>query len=244
MGLPLLKTDTEATPTTFRVVPDLGTPAPAAPAPAKKPAGKLNLGGISKAAANKETATYPVAELTDEQREMVSELLTQNAQAKALEGSIELLKAEVNGLAMPQWFRHAQGQITPPSSIVLPGLGTDQAMLVVAGETGGRYKAVDADAVREKLAALLGEDDTDQSFDQTATLKIDIDKVQEDLRQTIVDEVVEVFTRHNALHAISAKQALVMKPIVRKARFQSFPLATNLAINALLPLIPSFKRRA
>ena len=249
---------------TFTVVPSpAATPAAA---PVKKRGG-LNLGGIGAAApATKGGKTYPVATLTDEQKAMVSDLLAQTAQYKALEGSIESLKKEVNALVMPQWFGVAQGQIDPPSSMIVPGLtaadkraaaekaGTpvlpgvtltdDQGMLVIAGETGGRYIGTAEAAAVERIAAMVGEDKFAAEFMEKIALKISLDKVADDTQQALVDDLLAVFTRHNAMHAVEAKTLTTFRPLARKSRFQTFDLPTNLAIHEVLPIIPTFKRRA
>src|SRR5436309_752778 len=91
-------TQPTATPA-LHVLPPPATTTPAA-APAKKRG--LNLGGIGAAApAAKGGKTYPVADLTDEQKEMVSDLLAHLSQIKAMEGSVETWKKDVNALVLP-----------------------------------------------------------------------------------------------------------------------------------------------
>lgn len=223
-------------------------PSPAAPAPeaaAPKRRKKLDLGGVA-ATTSTTTATkvYPRAELTDEQREMVSLLLVQTQQFKALEGTIESMKKDVNALVLPQWFKVAQGNLEPPSSIIVPGKGSDEGMLVVAGDTGGRYTGTAEEAYVDKLAEVVGEELFDTTFTEKVTFKMEIDKVAEDQQQPLIHALLKVCAEHGASHAVTAKTLTTFQPLARKARYQMFTLEQNLAIHAVLPIVPSFKRRA
>lgn len=217
------------------------------PDPPAKPAAKkpgLNLGAIAKAKPEKGGKTYPIAVLDDEQRGLVTDLLAQKSQATALEGSIKALTDEVNTAALTQWLALAQGQTTPPSSIILPGLTTDTAIVTICGDSGGRFKSNDAAVAAGEVAAILGDDAFAETCETKTVLKIDLDEVGEDIRQALVDDILAAFTKHGATHAISATENLVFKPAVKVGRFTRFTPEQNQRLAAALPLVLTLKRRS
>ena len=87
-----------------------------APAPALK---KVSLAGFAtQTPASKSAKAYPLLPDPDGQvGELVTSILEKSAQVEALEGSLELEKAELIAIAKPFYFQHFHGQHAVASSV-------------------------------------------------------------------------------------------------------------------------------
>jgi hypothetical protein len=215
------------------------TAVPAAPAvPAPKEAGlkKFNLGGIAaKPATGKPVKTYPVLPDPDGQiAELVGSILERAAQVEALEGALELDKSELIVLAKQFYFAHYSGQMAVASSVEARngekvvrvgfsnsyrGTSDDAAILRVSGEKGAKF------------------------FKQSFELKIKGDLIPEASVEPLIGELQELFTRHNAGAALSAKAVFKPSKEFHTARHTLFSPDENLAIDKVVPISASVKTK-
>jgi hypothetical protein len=96
--------------------PAAATAAPRAPAAGLK---RINLAGIAtNSAAAKATKAYPILPDADGQvATLVEGILEKSEQLEAIEGALEIEKAELIAIAKPFYFAHHAGQMALASSI-------------------------------------------------------------------------------------------------------------------------------
>lgn len=213
----------------------------AATAPAaapSQPAGlkKFNLGGIAaKPATGRPVKTYPLLPDEDGQvGQLVTSILERAAQIEALEGAIELDKSELIILAKQFYFAHYSGQMAVASSVEARsgaqvvrvgfsnsyrGTSDDGAILRVAGEKGAKF------------------------FKQSFELKIKGDLIPEASVEPLIGELQELFARHNAGAALSAKAVFKPSKEFHTARHTLFTPDENLAIDKVVPIAASVKTK-
>jgi hypothetical protein len=213
----------------------------AATAPAaapSQPAGlkKFNLGGIAaKPATGRPVKTYPLLPDDDGQvGQLVTSILERAAQIEALEGALELDKSELIIIAKQFYFAHYSGQMAVASSVEARsgtqvvrvgfsnsyrGTSDDGAILRVAGEKGAKF------------------------FKQSFELKIKGDLIPEASVEPLIGELQELFARHNAGAALSAKAVFKPGKEFHTARHTLFTPDENLAIDKVVPIAASVKTK-
>lgn len=206
--------------------------------PAAQPAGlrKFNLAGIAgKPASGKTVKTYPVLPDPDGQvSELVATILERSQQVDALEGALELDKAELIAIAKQFYFAHYSGQMVVASSVEAHsgdklvrvgfsnsyrGTTDDAAILRVTGEKGARF------------------------FKQSFELKIKGDLIPEASVEPLIAELQELFARHNAGAALSAKAVFKPTKDFHTARHTLFTPAENQEIDKVVPMSASVKTK-
>jgi hypothetical protein len=207
----------------------------AAPAPA---AGikRINLAGIAtKSPASKTAKAYPV--LPDEDGQvgaLVEGILDKAEQLEALEGSLEIDKGELIALAKPFYFAHHAGQMAVASSVEARA---GEKVVRVGFSNSYRGSADDAPILRvvgEKGAAF---------FKQSFELKIKGDLIPEAAVEEIIGELQEIFARHGAGAALSAKAVFKPTKEFHTARHTLFSAEQNLEIDKVVPVSASVKTK-
>jgi hypothetical protein len=129
------------------------TAAPVAPAAGLK---RINLAGIAtKSATTKAAKAYPLLPDADGQvAALVDGILEKSEQLEAIEGALEIEKAELIAIAKPFYFAHHAGQMAVASSIEAQsgsktirvgfsksyrGTSEDSAIVRAVGEEGARF---------------------------------------------------------------------------------------------------------
>ena len=207
--------------------------APVAPAAGIK---RINLAGIAtKSPATKSAKAYPV--LPDEDGQvaaLVEGILDKSEQLEALEGSLEIDKGELIALAKPFYFAHHAGQMAVSSSIEARA---GEKVVRVGFSNSYRGSADDAPILRvvgEKGAAF---------FKQSFELKIKGDLIPESAVEEIIGELQELFARHGAGAALSAKAVFKPTKDFHTARHTLFTAEQNLAIDKVVPVSASVKTK-
>ena len=110
------KATTSAAPVVAEPKAAVAAPSTPAPAPALK---KVSLAGFAtQTPASKSAKAYPLLPDPDGQvGELVTSILDKSAHVEALEGSLELEKAELIAIAKPFYFQHFHGQHAVASSV-------------------------------------------------------------------------------------------------------------------------------
>jgi hypothetical protein len=197
---------------------------------------KFNLAGIAaKPATGKPVKTYPVMPDHDGQvAELVTSIIDRAAQVEALEGALELDKSELIVLAKQFYFSHYSGQMAVASSVEARsgekvvrvgfsnsyrGTTDDAAILRVSGERGARF------------------------FKQSFELKIKGDLIPEASVEPLIGELQELFARHNAGAALSAKAVFKPNKEFHTARHTLFTPDENFAIDKVVPISASVKTK-
>jgi len=183
------------------------------------------LAGLTKP--TKTTAkTYPVIPDPDQTIAVMADLLADEIdQFKALEASVSTLKAELTSLGRQQFYTANRGKAEPSSSVEARG-----ATSTILISFQNRYPG---SASPEAIVKLIGGDDAARYFRQSFSLKIDGDKLPEDLAETIIQEISAVLASHNCAEALSAKAVICPNGEYHTARHKFDP-ATNLELDRLV----------
>ena len=212
--------------------------APAAPAPKEQTAGlkKFNLAGIAaKPATGKPVKSYPVMPDPDGQvAELVTSILDRAAQVEALEGALELDKSELIVLAKQFYFNHSSGQMAVASSVE----ARSGAQVVRVGFSNS-YRGTTDDAAILRVSGEKGAKFFKQSFE----LKIKGDLIPEANVEPLIGELQELFARHNAGAALSAKAVFKPTKEFHTARHTLFTPDENFAIDKVVPISASVKTK-
>jgi len=209
------------------------TAAPVAPAAGLK---RINLTGIAtKAPAAKAAKTYPELPDPDGQVAMLVEgILEKSEHLEAIEGALEIEKAELIAIAKPFYFAHHAGQMAVASSVEAKagdklvrvgfsnsyrGTTDDAAILRVTGEKGAAF------------------------FKQSFELKIKGDLIPEAAVESLIGELQEMFARHNAGAALSAKAVFKPTKEFHTARHTMYSADENMEIDRVVPVAASVKTK-
>lgn len=212
-------------------------PPPAPPSP--NPFGDDPLAAVAPTTARKGAKVYPHATLTDSQRRQLDELMNQKRQAKDLEGTIKALTAQLQPVIVDQYIDLAAGRADAPSSIVATGF-QHSALVPVCGDSGGRYTEMPKENAGQ-LVTLLGSQAVLDNFADGTSLKIKLADVPESKRQGVVADLLAIFQKHAVMDCVERKAIIIPKPEFRAGRWTRFDAHTNRAINAVIPLITSFR---
>ena len=209
----------------------------AAPALAAAGLKKVSLAGFAtQTPASKSAKAYPLLPDSDGQvAELVSSILEKCAQLEALEGAVELEKAELIAIAKPFYFAHHHGQHAVASSVEARtadgkgvrvgfsnsyrGTSDEPAITRLAGEHAARY------------------------FKQTFELKIKGDVIPEPAVEPLLAELQELFARHGASAALSAKATIKPTKEFHTARHTLFSVAENHELDKIVPISASVKTK-
>ena len=209
------------------------TAAPSAPAAGLK---RINLAGIAtKSAATKTAKAYPLLPDPDGQvATLVEGILEKSEQLEAIEGALEIDKAELIAIAKPFYFSHHAGQMAVASSIEARsgnktirvgfsnsycGTSDDNAIMRAVGEEGARF------------------------FKQSFELKIKGDLIPEAAVEELIGELQELFVRHHAGAALSAKAVFKPNKDFHTARHTLFTPEQILEIDKIVPTGTSVKTK-
>jgi hypothetical protein len=196
---------------------------------------KVQFGAITKQKPDSRTP-YPV--LPDPQRQyaaIAARIIERSAQVAALEGALELDKAELKTLATPFYFTHASGKVEVPSSIaVLCAAGT---VLVTYQNRYGKLES------EEPLLPILGEH-IGRFFRQGFALEIEGDKLPADRTQALLDELQGLFAKYQASEALKVKEGIRPLPDFHTLRHTALTPEQNLAVNQVCPIIATVKAKA
>jgi len=232
---PNLKPDTD--------MPKAKTPsvaaAPIAVAPPAPAAGlrKVSLAGFAvQNPVGKSAKSYPLLPDPDGQvAELVSSILEQSAQVEALDGSLELLKAELIAIGKQFYFQHFSGQHVIASSVEAR---TADGKAVRVGFSNS-YRGTTNEAA---LLSVVGEHAA-RFLQQSFEIKIKGDAIPDAAVEPLLAELQELFARHGATSALVAKAVFKPNKEFHAARHTLFTPAQNAAIDKVLPIGASVKTK-
>ena len=211
------------------------TAEPKAPA---KAAGlkKVNLGGIATKSSSKTKTEYPVLpDPNGDVAKLVADIRRETAEMEALEGSLDIKKAELRGQAQEYYFEHYSGKHDIASSI--EARAGNEAVLV---SFTSRYKTITSE---DSLIDTIGEDRTARFFRQSFELKVDGDKIPESEAETLIEELSALFARFNAGDALTAKSVIKPTAEFHTARHTVLSVDENRAVDLICPIIASVKTK-
>jgi hypothetical protein len=205
-------------------------------APAKAGLKKVNLGGIATKSSKTKTTEYPVLpDPNGDVAKLVADIRRETAELEALEGSLDIKKAELRGQAQEYYFEHYSGKHDIASSI--EARADNEAVLV---SFSSRYKTITDES---SLIDTIGEDRTARFFRQSFELKVNGDMIPENEAEALIEELSALFARHNAADALSAKSVIKPNAEFHTARHTVLSVDENRAVDLICPIIASVKTK-
>ena len=153
----------------------------------------------------------------------------------ALKGSLDLHKAELVGIAKPEYFTRFNGHADVPSSM---SARASDGREVLVSLTNRYKKPSDEDLIR----ALMGEH-AGRLLQKSFTLELDSNKVPLDKQQQVVDELVAVLAKFGCASALTATAATGPSDDFHVARHLLFPASVNLVLDGLMPMVAAVKTK-
>lgn len=208
---------------------------PKAAAPASKPPAKsggitlIKIGTAAEKKPAKGKTEYPHFE-DEEATQLAHDILQEQADWEALDGSLKAKKGELRSRAAAFYFSHNSGKVTIPSSVEC---GDDDGKLLVTLPNKYRDIAIEA---QPDLIALLGEEFVTANFRARLSLKIDGDLLPSDNAQEIVDKLLEVLAEYNCSEALTAKQVIRPNTEFHTARHRLLTIDQNEALQLIMPI--------
>lgn len=196
----------------------VSSPAPAAPA---RP-GRINLGAIKTAAAKPGGKTYPIYP-ADQPTKSVASWIIDNLD---IPDKLDAAKKDLANAVTPFYFQTAHGRGEVESSVAVPST-TDKELLIVYP------KQLVGSVLESAILPILGPDRTTALFRPTFEIKIDGDKIPAAAAQDLVNELCELFAKHNAIDALSQKEKVVPTDVFHLTRHTALTVEENLALNQI-----------
>ena len=211
------------------------TSRPAKAVPQPESLHKLSFGTIAQKREDTRTAHPVLPDPNGQLAIMATRIIERSAQLDALGGALEIDKAELKTLATPFYFAQASGKVEAASSLqVLSPAG--QVLISFPN----RYGRLESEAM---LLPVLGEQ-TARFFRQAFTLEIDGDKLPAEGAQNLLNELEQLFARHQAADALKVKVGIKPAPDFHTVRHTALTREQNLALNQLCPIIAMIKTKA
>ena len=213
-------------------------PAPT-PAPAKAGFKKLDLSGLAKKdkGASKDYPLLP--DPTGDVSKLVRDIVDEQQQLDALDGSLRTKKAELTSMAKQFYFTSLHGRSDIPSSVECRNCSS--AVLI---SFQNRYKTLPDEA---PLIAAVGEENAARFFRQSFELKVDGDKASElvgDAIGDLISEMQELFAKHGASEALTAKSIIKPTKDYHIGRHTAFTPEQNEALERACPVIAAVKKKS
>ncbi|MGH7971777.1 MAG: hypothetical protein ACREIC_23940 [Limisphaerales bacterium] len=203
-------------------------------APNSEPLRKLSFGAITKKKEDARTV-YPVLPDPNGQLSVIAaRIIERTAEVEALEGALDIDKAELKTLATPFYFTQASGKLEVASSVTV--ISPAGEVLVSFPNRYGRLESETA------LLPVLGQQ-TGKFFRQAFTLEIDGDKLPADNAQDLLDQLQQLFARYNAADALKVKEGIKPVPDFHSMRHTALSPEQNLAVNQVCPITAMVKTK-
>jgi hypothetical protein len=164
----------------------------------------------------------------------VEGIIEKSEQLEAIEGALEIEKAELIAIAKPFYFAHHAGQMAVASSI--EAQSGDKTIRVGFSNS---YRGTSDDSA---IVRAVGEDGA-RFFKQSFELKIKGDLIPEAAVEELIGELQELFSRHHAGAALSAKALFKPNKDFHSARHTLFTPEQNLEIDKIVPVAASVKTK-
>ena len=167
--------------------------------------------------------------------ELVTSILDKSAQVEALEGALELEKAELIAIAKPFYFTHHHGQHAIASSV--EARSADGKVVRVGFSNS--YRGTSDEPAITRLAG----EHAARYFKQSFELKIKGDVIPDAAVEPLLAELQELFARHGASAALSAKATIKPTKEFHAAQHTLFSVEQNHELDKVVPISASVKTK-
>lgn len=195
---------------------------------------KISLAGIAKKKDSGKTE-YPVLpDPNGKAAEAAAQILKEQEEFEALEGSLKNNKKFLIELATPYHFQFAHMKALDKSVGILVETRPDDKGLVrkVRLDFKDSYAKLDDE---RPLLPILG-DRTGELFHQSFEFKIDGDKLPADKAEEIVGELMSLFAKHNASDALTVKEGIAPVASFHLQRHLILTPEENIALQQVCPI--------
>jgi len=196
--------------------------------------GRVNLSAIGKKAEKTKTE-YPTIE-DARAKELARLILKLSDEAEAINANLEINKADLRSLVVPEFFRRFAGRAEVPSSMAVR---TADGREVLVSMTSRYKQPTDADA----LTALMGEENAARYLKPSFKLEIDSTKIPQDKQQDVVNSMIVLLEMYNCADAVSAKESVSPIEEFHTARHTLFDVEKNMAIENIMPMTVAVKTK-
>lgn len=150
--------------------------------------------------------------------------------ARTLENQRKTLGAQLAPMIRESFFRKYDG------------IGAETSTLLAVTEAGTTVKLTTKNAYSTKvvdpsvIVSAIGQKLTDRYFTQKTVLKLDLEKLPEDLQEKLATGVLELAKSIGAMAAVSATQCIQPVTGFHEARTTALTLDQNLALDQVMPV--------
>lgn len=197
--------------------------------------GRVNLGGIGRKAEKTKTE-YP-AITTARAIELAGLILKLDDEMTAVKANLDINKADLRSLVVPEYFKRHAGLAEVPSSMAIRAADGREVLVSMTS----RYKQP---TDMPRLISLLGGDDAAARYLKPSfKLEIDSDQIPVEKQQAVVDELVAVLTKFGCGGAIKAKEELSPVEDFHAGRHARFTPEVNMQIEDVMPMTVAVKTK-
>lgn len=196
--------------------------------------GIVDLSAIAKKTEKKKTEYPPIS--SERAGQLAKLIIEQAEELSVLESNLEINKAELRSLAVPEFFAKFAGRTDVPSSMAAQ---TDDGREVLV-TMSSRYKAPTS---TDDLIAKLGEENAARFLKPVFKLSIDSEKIPQDKQQEIVNSLLTLLAAFECADALSASQSIVPTAEFHTARHTLFTPEVNMEIENIMPLVAMVKTK-
>lgn len=197
--------------------------------------GRVNLSAIGKKVEKTKTA-YPTL-ATPRAVELAGLILKLSDEDEAIKANLDINKADLRSLVLPEYFKRHAGRAEVPSSMSITAPDGREVLVSMTS----RYKQpVDLD---ELTALIGGELEAAKCLKPSFKLEIDSSKIPVDKQQEVVNELVAVLTKFGCADALAAKESIAPVEDFHVARHTRFTPEVNMKIEDLMPMTVAVKTK-
>jgi hypothetical protein len=167
--------------------------------------------------------------------DLATSIVQVSEKVEALTAKLDMDKAELRALALPQYFKHCAGRSEIPSSMAAKTVDGHQVLVTFQD----RYKQP---ANEEQLRTVLG-NDAQKYLRSEFKLEIDSTKIPEAVQQDLVTALVALLDSFDCKDALSAGSKLVPTESFHKERHRVFTPEKNAEIEAIMPMTAAVKTK-
>jgi hypothetical protein len=196
--------------------------------------GRVDLSALRKKAPDKTKTEYPTIE-DPRAIELAGLILKLADEAEAVTANLEINKAELRSLVVPEYFRRFAGRTEIPPSMAVHADGRE----LLVSMTSKYKKVTDEDA----LISLIGEDSATRYLKPSFTLEIDSSKIPRGEQQNVVNALLSILETYGCADALEAKENVTPIEEFHTVRHTAFTPELNMKIENFMPMTVAVKTK-
>lgn len=192
------------------------------------------------AAAKKTDKVYPIVPASDETTVIVDEFIRLHAEAKAIEGALTTVKAQLNAIAVVPFFDGNSGKAIPSSGVVAKGTGINEAMVTYTS----RYGKLDQGSIAT-VSELIGASGLQSNFIVRPKVTLDFKTVDQAKHVELRARMIALFAEMGVSESVTDTLEAELKDTksFHAGRHVAFDAETNVALHEVFPCVSQVKVR-